>query len=461
MLSTNLIKRRMGALVLVVMVLPFHSCTKYLDKKPDAALTVPSTLPDLQALLDYSDVMNVGQSPSFGEASCDDYFLTDQSYSSLPITIQAVYTWNRPAYNYQNDWGRGYGPVYQANFCLEALGKIPVDASNVAAWNNVKGSAHFYRAYNFLNLLGVFANAFDSVRSATDLGIVLRTASDFNVPSVRSVVRDCYQQVLLDAKASVRYLPVRPITTMRPSRPAAYGLLARAYLSMHAYDTAYLYADSCLQLQSALMDYNGDQGMDPTAMGSSPFAPFNKETIFYTVMNSYLSLHLPYYANVDTTLFGLYAPGDLRARAYFYLQGPYATYTGSYTSRYGDYFTGLSTDEMFLIRAESAARLGRVSESLNDLNTLLSKRWTNQLPYLPVSAASVAEAVDLVLLERRKELCMRGLRWVDIKRLNAEGRNITLKRHINGQEYTLLPNSKYYALPLPADIITQTGIPQN
>jgi starch-binding outer membrane protein, SusD/RagB family len=63
--------------------------------------------------------------------------------------------------------------------------------------------------------------------------------------------------------------------------------------------------------------------------------------------------------------------------------------------------------------------------------------------------------------ERRKELTMRGLRWIDIKRLNKEGAGIVLKRLIGDKTYTLQPNDPRYALPLPADIILNTGMQQN
>ena len=56
---------------------------------------------------------------------------------------------------------------------------------------------------------------------------------------------------------------------------------------------------------------------------------------------------------------------------------------------------------------------------------------------------------------------MRGLRWMDLKRLNKEGANIVLKRVTEDKEYTLLPNSNFYALPIPEDIIQLTGMPRN
>ncbi len=50
---------------------------------------------------------------------------------------------------------------------------------------------------------------------------------------------------------------------------------------------------------------------------------------------------------------------------------------------------------------------------------------------------------------------------MDIKRLNKEGKNISLKRKVNNVEHILLPNASYYALPLPSDIINSSGIEQN
>ena len=63
--------------------------------------------------------------------------------------------------------------------------------------------------------------------------------------------------------------------------------------------------------------------------------------------------------------------------------------------------------------------------------------------------------------ERRKELIFRGLRWIDIKRLNLEGANIEQRRFLDGKEYILEPNSNRYALPLPDDIIRLTWMEQN
>ena len=102
-----------------------------------------------------------------------------------------------------------------------------------------------------------------------------------------------------------------------------------------------------------------------------------------------------------------------------------------------------------------------VQEAMDDLNRLLIKRWNAATVYVPVMAVNKQSALETILLERRKELLMRGLRWIDIKRLNKEGHNIVQKRVVNNVVYTLPANDPRYALPIPIDIIRATGMAQN
>lgn len=437
------------------------SCKKYLDKKPDKTLAVPTKLEDLQAILDFSQYMNTRQSPSFGEASSTDYFLTDARFNALPVENQGIYTWNRGEYRSQNDWSKAYLAVYSANYCLDQLKNIPVNSSNEVAFNNVKGSALFFKAYNYLNLLWVHSKAFDEGTAANDLGVVLRNSSDFNIPSTRASVLESYDAVISQAKEAIPLLPDHPLHVQRPSRTAAYGLLARAYLSMRKYDSAFVYADRCLQIKSDLINYNADNDINGNITANVPFKKFNKETIFYTEMNTNFFIQSPSTARIDTMLYAQYSTDDLRRTAFFRPNTGYFQFKGNYTASATVFFSGIATDELFLIRAETNARAGRVAEAMNDLNTLMVKRWKNTVPFPTFTAVTKEEAIATILRERRKELCMRGLRWPDIKRLNKESPSILLVRKIGGQEYVLQPNDKYYALPLPTDIIQITGMPQN
>ncbi|MFT4092704.1 MAG: RagB/SusD family nutrient uptake outer membrane protein [Niabella sp.] len=449
--------------IVTVFVSNLISCKKFLDKKNSNQIVTPTTVADLQALLDDADrTMNTGTSPSFGEASADDYFVPPATLAAL--IGPAPYAYKRLPYDYRypNDWSLAYQPIYNANYCLEMLQKNDRTATNASQWDNVYGSALFFRAYYFLQLCWIYAKAYDAATAKADPGIVLRLSSDFNEPSVRASVEESYNKIISDVKISVDYLPDLPLHVFRPSKAAAYALLARTYLSMRNYDSAYKFADLSQGLQSALMDYNSDADVG-TITANYPFKKFNKETIFYVEMGTggVYGLVAPARSRVDTLLYPQYEATDLRKQGFFVLSSGYYRYKGSY-SQSTIPFTGLATDEILLIRAECAAREGTsgMAQATTDLNLLLKNRYTTA-DFIPLSFNNADSLLDRLLVERRKELYFRGTRWSDIKRLNKEGRNIVLSRSVDGVLYELQPNANYYALPIPVDIIEQTGIEQN
>lgn len=432
------------------------SCKKYLEEKSNKRLVVPESVEDLQGIFDGDYLMN-SRTPGYGEASTDDYFATPANYSSFYDFDRQSYTWEVKSYNFPNDWANSYLVIWNANYALEKIDLVARTNQNAGKWDNVKGSALFYRGYYFLNLAWDFCKAYDAGTAMQDLGIVLRTGSDLNVGSVRSNVEGTYNQIIVDLKQAGNYLPANPIHPMRPSKAAAYGALARAYLSMRKYDSAYRYANLALQIKSDLLDYNSPE---VDGAGFTPFQPFNKEIVFYTTQSGIYSTTAPPFCSIDTVLYSSYEGNDKRKMVFFRPFNGYYRFKGNYTADNNTLFSGIATDELMLTRAECLARMDRIPEAMSELNTLLIKRW-NTGTFIPFTATNQPEAMDIILRERRKELLMRCLRWIDIKRLNKEGRNIIPKRVVGNVTYLLPPNDKRYALPLPQDIISITGMEQN
>ncbi len=435
------------------------SCNKFLDEQSDNSLSVPKRLEDLQALLDDADFMNDWATPSSAEASTDNYFLPDDIYSALSDDSKKAYTWIPYDYYASNDWSYGYRCIYNANYCLEMLNNIHTTESNGRLYNNIKGSALFFRAYHFLNLVWVYAKVYDEALASSDNGIVLRLNADFNTPSFRSSIQSSYDRIISDLKEALLYLPENALNVMRPSQGAAFGTLARAYLSMQKYDSAYKYANLGLLVNNILLDYNDESAVSYSS--NVPFQPFNPEIIFYSTMNPISVNIATNRARVDTSLYEQYEETDLRKLAFFRPTGDYQRFKGSYAAHVSRLFSGIATDELFLIRSECQARSGNIQEALSDLRELLSKRYVINEFFIPVEVTTKEAALSLILTERRKELLFRGLRWSDIKRLNNEGADIILQREISGEKFVLLPNDNKYALPIPKDVIEQSGIAQN
>lgn len=441
-------------------IITLFSCKKYLDTKSDAKLVVPGTISDLQGIMDDATVMNLARTPSYGENSCDDFFLPKANYDAVAESMQDVYRWKKRPYRYPNDWSLGYLPVYNSNLCLDLLSDIARTEKNAKDWDNVKGSALFFRSYYFFMLTVNFGLGYDPATSSADPGIILRLSSDFNVKSDRATVKACLDRVISDTQESISLLPETPLNQFRPSKAAAFALLSRVYLYMNDLEAAANYADKCLKIKSQLMDFNSDSdviGLDQNI----PFKRFNKETIFYTEMYSGFGLLNTTRAKIDTGLYASYSVNDLRKRAFFRANGIYQQFKGSYSSSSTTFFSGFATDELYLVRAEGRAWTGNLSGAMDDLNLVLKSRWKNTVSYIPVTAINIQDALAKIRVERRKELLMRNIRWGDIKRLNKIGAGIILKRLVNNQVSELLPNDPFYALPLPDDIVEEAGIKQN
>lgn len=430
------------------------SCKDYLDVKSNSGLATPDNFEAMQRILDNMNVMNINTNP-LGEASADNYFLPSPAYSAIDFRSKETYTWRIVNNNYPNEWATSYLTVYHSNIVLDNLKNIERNDANKRTWDQLASAAYFYRSYAYLNILWTYAKGYEESKKDIYPGIVLRVDTDPYKQSERSSIAECYNSIIHDLELSISLLPKQSEHALRPSKAAAYGLLARTYLSMGRYDKSEVYADSAWMISSKLMDFNT---LDASVQ--FPFARYNAETIFFSQMSNTVPAMNYYNALVDTVVFKSYNKDDLRLK-FFFAKGAdgYYQFRGSYAGA-TDFFTGITTAEILLMRAESYVRNGRVKEGLADLNELMRHRYITG-KYTKLTGLGLQEALDKVLEERRKELLFRGLRWMDVKRLNIEGRNIVLRRSIPEGVLELEPNSNRYALPIPTDIVERTGIQQN
>lgn len=439
------------------------SCKKqddFLNAKPDISLATISTLDDAQLLLNNEELFNRAHDPALGEISSDDFYLPNSAWQSSSFIEQNTYIWANqvyPANTNANDWSVPYSQAYCANAVLDALPSIQFSPVDQNKFNNIKGAAIFYRSYAFFNLLETFSLPFDSTTAGKNLGIPIRLNSDLNIKSVRSSIMSCYNQIISDLKGAIPLLTLTPTYPTQPSKAAAMGLLSRIYLSMGDYNDALTYCSNYLATNSSLVDYNTITPGPSRLISSGYFS----EDIFHTSLNGYRAVFSKSISVVDSVLYSKYDSNDLRKSKFFIASSTgLPLFRGTYDFR-GYTYSGIATDEIFLTRAECYARMGNSNSAMQDLNTLLATRWKAGT-FTPYTASSADDALSKVLLERRKELLYRGIRWFDLRRLNKDSRfSVTLQRVINGVNYTLQPNDIKYALPIPDKEISLSGIAQN
>lgn len=438
-----------------ISVLSLASChTDWLDIKRDKKQVVPGTLKDLEAIIGNSQVMTE-RMPYLGEVASGDFLLSGQQVTSVDETIRGTYLWTDEQYGSLPviDWNNRHEQIFYANTALAGLDGLS-DYADTEQWRRIKGSALFYRAWAIYQLAQLFCKPYHPPSADTDPGIPFLLEADINLRAARGTVRQTYDRIVMDLEQAMPLLPERPAVKTRPGKAAAYGLLARTYLLMGQYEEAVLCVDNAFGIDNTLIDYNT---LDTNSL--SPFERFNDEVVFRSVIIGSYVLVPPYFST-DPALHLSYSPHDLRKPLYFESSGPQIGFKGSYDGG-SIMFCGIATDELHFIQAECLARLGHTERALEVLNRVLRHRYETGTfqPHIPMPTD---ELVRLVIEERRKSLCFRGLRWTDLRRLSLDSENsIRLQREVNGRAYELSPDKPNYVMYIPENEILLNPMEQN
>lgn len=440
------------------------SCNKYLDKPGDPTKKIPKTVRDVLLLLDQpiqSGPIDIGS---------DQYFLTEPfaQFFFGELENSCYTTWIS---NWNNNfidpgfWVTPYSAVFNANLCMEVLAKAEVTASNKADYERALGAAYFERAFALTTIAWQYAKAYNEVTAKTDLGAVIDLHSEVTEKLKRSTVEETYAQIISDLEESLKHFPESADHALHPSQLAARGLLARVYLSMRKYDKALAQCDLVLQKRNELLNFNNPADVNMSDTYPMQLQRYGKEMICNKQSYSFgFTLGNLRIFPTDTNLVKSYSANDLRKQAWFaktgsgYFPDDFDYHVGSQEGYYT--MSGICTDEIYIMRAECYARANEVTKAMKDLNDLLVTRWKTGT-YIPYTASSKEEALEIILKERRKELVGRSLRWMDIKRLNEEGANISVTRVLFGKTTVLPPKDPRFAMQIPQTIVQDYGYIQN
>lgn len=443
-----------------VMILFIGCGDSFLDQKPVQNQQVPSTLDDYQAMMDHDYINSF---PAFlSMVGGESFTVQENMWDNFPLGIQYyqknAFIWADDVFEGadSHDYNVGYGRILICNIVLDGLNKYEGDKSG-NQYKKVKGTALFHRARFYYNLAQLFAFPYGQ-QSTDQYGLPFYLTSSVATITQRRTVTDTYEQILNDLIEAVDLLEENSFIAERPDKASCFAMLARVYLQMGEFEEAIKYASQSLSLRSELLDYN--------TLDLSYAYPFpmngkgNPEIIFIEDTNGG-SFMGPARLDITEDLLDLYSTGDLRLQAYVNknIDGR-NVFKGSYMGTYS-FFTGLTTAEMFLVRAESATHLNKIDEALADINKLRENRYVKQ-SYIPYGQKDKNKILEYIFNERRRELAFRNRRWEDIRRWNAFTDNKkSLSRTMKNQQYTLSPNDTKWTWPLPDLAIQEGGYKQN
>ncbi|MFD2933293.1 RagB/SusD family nutrient uptake outer membrane protein [Spirosoma flavum] len=337
-------------------------------------------------------------------------------------------------------WSAIYSTILQANYLLETVPTLVDPQLTVDRKKQIQGEAYTLRALSY----------FDLVRSWGGVQLVLKathTPSD-NTGIIRSSVDETYEQVLKDLTAAE---PLLGTTTNRNkvTRKTVWALRARYHLYRQEWDQAETYASKLIDDAASYKlakPYSAFFAGNATATTESVFE------IAYT--NSFKNGHYNWWlppalsgrrewAPTDKLVALLNDPnvGGNRKELIAQTSPPGNLWYGKLYCR-----TPLGTDpayiiriaELYLIRAEARARLGKLYTALADLNAIRDRSGVS---------ASQAATKDALLLaietERQVEFPFEADRWFNLVRT---GRVAPVLGITDASKFVLpIPNSEILA----------------
>jgi len=465
-----------------------QSCNDFLDEQPKG-FTIPKYCEDYARLLNsqniqyvldkytvyFTDDVKMGGENDGGEDGFRFVSLDDSEKNMFTFQHGQVFIPGNSDYI----WEGAYSNIFTYNAVANNVMSAP-DGTQIER-NHLRGEALVGRAFEYLNLVNVYAKHYDPATAATDYGVPLVLSEEVGSGAsyVRNSVAEVYQQILDDLTEATGLLKDKVSNSYHPTKSIAYAFLSRVYLYMGNYGEALSNANEALKLNKELLDYKlyttvpGQWGrivLESDMKTSMPDEGKNVESIFTRLYRN--SNQLFKSVSASDELIVTYQKNlpedavDQRLALFFSKDKFYPSesneedYTGYYI--YAPYLTlscGFSTPEIYLIAAECEARVGSIDNALKHLNTLRDMRIKNNVHFENDGKMTRKEALELCLDERRRELVNLGLfRLIDLKRMNADKEYSQffakdVIHSVDGETWTLPANDLRYIMPVPQNVL--------
>ncbi len=431
-------KKYIQLFILFLIVTVFTGCKKFLDVVPKGVV-IPEKVEEFNLMLN-SEPLTTSFPQQLLYASDD----VNTSYSKVDNTPDAnAYFWSTQLNNNVEAspavWGPMYRSIYNTNVIINKV-MSATDGTEIKK-KQILGEALTFRAAFYFDLATFYAKAYNKQTASSDPGIPLITNTDVTEKTPpRASLQATFDTIITNLKTAAEYLPPSNRSNARINKYTAYGLLSRVYLYMQDYPNAELFAGKALEGSHSLVDYN---------KYVVPESEDNPEILWNRLPNDIAAI---YYVSFSPDLINLFDEDDLRKEllaADYYGTGEYL-WGGPI---YGSF--GINFPEIYLTKAEALVHNNKIADAIKIINLIRIKRIADYA-YKPLVASSNEKALEIVLHERRLELALRGSRWMDMKRLDAQGKMPAVKRtDISTGKLleTLAPKSTHYTFEIPSRVL--------
>ena len=403
---------------LVLILLAFSpSCTDLLEPEPidlltdDVVLNEPKDVPNVELGL-YSAFRDIVPATVIAGDATADMLIHNGTFTQYrELGTKQITSANASAADL---WGSIYNSIYIANFILERLPTVVgVKTSDL---NRVIGTAHFIRGYSYF----VALQTFGGVPKVTE------TAIEANRNIARASKAEILAFVIEELNLALDKLPEKTASPAFASAFAVRALLARFYLYQKNYSKAEQFAsdviisdlyklepkfeslvkkdftgEAILEVGYTLTDDPGSNasiGLNNLFVGRREIIPSNQAIVALASDES----------------------GDRFTSISFNVSQLKGNDNGWSVAKYGtadqdnNNVVAIRLGEMYLIRAEARAQLGKVTgagSAQEDINVL---RTRANAP--TIASVNQSQMIQLIEQERVYELAYEGSRWYDLVR---------------------------------------------
>ena len=449
----------------------FSSCNDFLGILPKGE-KIPTTLADFEALIRFESNYHINDM-SQALNLLNDVYLPPEELNAISLS-SINYNWmeNEDRIFYNNSDEMAYYRTYQAIFAWNLILQHAADMTECTEEERAAlvAQAKVLRAMNYFNILNYYADTYEAATAAEKLSVPLITSPDMGAPSEQVTIARMYEFIFADLTEAIPDLPAEGATPLHPNKGTGYAMLARVCLQMENYEDALANANLALEQNDALFDWtqyyeeNREQIELPEDWTTSyPAVGLNspENYVFRHGTNAQRNNgQSGTYASMPVARAELFEKGDARLASKWKKRymSPDTLYYGIRNDRFNG--GGISTPEMYYIKAECIARLGgqdNIDEAMGILNTVRRTRIFAD-DYQDLSASSVEEAVRLIIQDKANEYVQTPVPFWDARRLNLHPEYATTRTKVfEGQTLTLAPDSHLWTMPFPQGATSNPG----
>ncbi|UZR97120.1 RagB/SusD family nutrient uptake outer membrane protein [Chondrinema litorale] len=452
--------------LLIFFMLAFSSCEEFLYQDPQEEISKEDALSDI-------DNVQLSLNGTYYLISSSNYWGefypiyaelaggNAKPASNSDSYYEDIYNFNISSgesdntYSYQDI----YTVILAANNIIEAIPEL-TDGTEEEK-NQIMGEALAIRAMAHFDLLRLYAHTYIYSDDASHLGIVLRdTYTPTDTESARSTVAEGYTLVVNDLVEAAGLLNDFS-EALYFSKQAAQALLSRVYLYQGEWAKA---ASTATEIISSnvinLASYDEYLNIwENGYIGDEHLLRLDNSNITVTTLSTVWGINSTNenYLQASEDLISLFDSSDIRGyNSAIVLNDDnyYATlkYPSGNVENTANDISILRLSEVYLIRAEAYAELGRNVLAQNDLNVI--RQRAN--PITTEITLTDQALIDEILLERRREFAFEGHLLFDLTRKKID----VLRNDCNSNIYNCnvaYPNNKFI-MPIPEDAINTNSL---